>query len=318
MSETTAEILLATYNGAEFLGELLTSLVRQDDQDWTLVVRDDGSTDETPALLSSWASAHPGRLRWVQDGHGRLGPMGNFAALLAASEAEYFLLCDQDDVWLPQKVRRLRESIYAAEAQYGQETPLIVHSDLIPTDRNLNPIAPSYWRYQRMVWPDSNAPWKALTMSNVVTGCAMIGNAALRQAALPIPREAMMHDWWLALNAATTGKIVSDPRASTFYRQHGHNTLGAKSWKMRDGIARALSSPRAAVERTEAILLGTRNQARAILESRGDRLKPEAVNFLREYADLASAGILARKTFPVRHRLWYGDPVRNTALMLFI
>jgi len=78
-----------------------------------------------------------------------------------ASEAEYFLLCDQDDVWLPQKVRRLRESIYVAEAQYGQETPLIVHSDLIPTDRDLNPIAPSYWRYQRMVWPDSNAPWRS-------------------------------------------------------------------------------------------------------------------------------------------------------------
>lgn len=127
-----------------------------------------------------------------------------------------------------------------------------------------------------------------------------------------------MHDWWLALIAATTGMVVRDSRPSTLYRQHGHNTLGAKSWKMRDGIARALSSPRAAVKRTEAILLGTRRQARAMLESRGEHLKPEAVSFLREYAELAGAGLLARKTFPVRHKLWYGDVIRNVALMLFI
>lgn len=318
MAATTVEILLATFNGAKFLGDLLGSLARQEDQGWTLVVRDDGSTDGSQALLSSWAEAHPGRLRWIQDGHRRLGPMGNFEALLAASSADYFLLCDQDDVWLPQKVRHLRESVYAAEAQYGRKTPIIVHSDLIPTDASLRPIAESYWHYQRMVFPESNAPWKVLALSNVVTGGATIGNAALRHAALPIPKEAMMHDWWLALTAATMGKIVKDSRPSTLYRQHGQNTLGAKSWKLRDGLIRATSNPRAAMERTKFIIEGTRKQAQAMLENCGDQLAPEASGFLREYAELGGEKFLARKIFPFRHRLRYGDAIRNIAFLLFI
>jgi len=314
----STDILLATFNGAPFLGDLLASLDAQTDQDWTLVVRDDGSADATRAILSDWGVAHPGRLRSVEDGLGNLGASGNFGALLAASQADHFFLCDQDDVWLSDKVARLRTAIRAAEANYSPARPIIIHTDLIVADATLRPIAGSFWRYQRLIWPEAEMPWKTLALQNVVTGCAMIGNAALREVALPIPEEAMMHDWWLTLIAATMGRIIDDPESSVLYRQHGDNSLGAKSWAMRNGLIRVLSSPAGAVRRTNFILDGTRRQAQKLIARYGDRLEPMARAYLEEYAGLGRAGFVARKSFPLRHRLWYEDLTRNAGLLLCI
>lgn len=314
----STDILLATFNGAPFLGDLLASLDAQTDQDWTLVVRDDGSADATRAILADWGVAHPGRLRSVEDGLGNLGAAGNFGVLLAASQADHFLLCDQDDVWLPDKVARLRTAIRAAEANYSPARPIIVHTDLIVADATLRPIAPSFWRYQRLIWPEAEAPWKTLALQNVVTGCAMIGNAALREVALPIPEEAMLHDWWLTLVAATMGRIIDDPEPSVFYRQHGDNSLGAKSWAMRNGLIRVLSSPAGAVRRANYILDGTRRQAQKLIARYGDRLEPRARAYLEEYAGLGRAGFVARKSFLFRHRLWFEDMTRNAGLLLCI
>ncbi|HSF96469.1 MAG TPA: glycosyltransferase family 2 protein, partial [Thermohalobaculum sp.] len=285
------EVLLATYNGARFLGELLASLDAQTDQDWVLVARDDGSADASVAMLQDWGAAHPGRFRLVEDGRATLGASGNFGALLAESRADHFLLCDQDDVWMPDKVARLRAAMLAAEAAHGAETPIIVHTDMTVADADLRTAAPSFWRHQRLAWPDRDAPWIILALQNSITGCAMIGNAALRDRALPIPDEAMMHDWWLALVAASMGRIIDDPEPSVHYRQHEGNALGAKSWRTLDLVIWVVTGPLRSARRARFILASTRRQARCFARRYGSQMNPQAHRFIHEYGHLPELGI---------------------------
>lgn len=312
------DILLATYNGTRYLPDLFASLEGQSHSNWRLIVRDDGSTDGTASLIDEWAKEHSGRVRVIWDSRTRLGPCANFAALLEASEAPFFMFCDQDDWWLPDKVARLYAALQTAEAEHGQTTPIIVHTDLILADAELNPISSSFWRHQRLVWPQPKAPCKTLVLQNVVTGCAMIGNAALRKVSLPIPKEAIMHDWWLALNAAALGQLIADPKPSVLYRQHGANTLGANSWVLRDRFSRLVSSPMAEFCRIQQVLLSTRQQAVCLVDRHYEHIASETRNYLNEYGNLSEASFLRRKTFPFRHRLWFEDALRNIALVALI
>lgn len=317
MTRFTCEVLLATYNGAQYLPDLLTSMDGQLDQDWELVARDDGSTDATLELLRAWGEANPGRLRLVEDGHGNLGAIANFSALLAESRAEKFLFCDQDDVWLPDKIARLRKRMDEAEEQYGQTEPLLVHTDLIVVDEDLNSVSDSLWSYQWIARPSDEAPWKKIAFQNVVTGCAMMGNAALRRASLPIPRAAVMHDWWLALVASVAGRIIEDETPSTLYRQHGTNEIGAKRQShaaiVMDAMARwadLTAEKRRALKRSQA-------QAAVLLETDLD-IPPDAESFLTGYSTLGTKGFFARKWFLFRRGMWFGDPMRNLALLVLI
>src|SRR6476619_5383592 len=133
----TVDVLLATFNGARFLPEQLESLERQTHSDWRLIVRDDGSTDRSVAIVNAFAERHRERVQVLFDNRGRLGSCGNFAALLEASDAPYFMFCDQDDWWLPHKIADLLSTLRAVAARRGAETPLLVHSDLILVDNEL-------------------------------------------------------------------------------------------------------------------------------------------------------------------------------------
>lgn len=318
MNVANAEILLSTYNGAKFLPELLCSLDAQTDQGWTLLARDDGSTDETVSILNEWGKKRPDKVRWLRDGMGRLGAVNSFAALLAASEADYFLLCDQDDVWLPEKIARLKNKIRAMEEEFGRNIPFLVHTDMIVVDRELQSVAKSFWAHERIAVPSLEAPWRTLALQNVVTGCAMIGNAPLRAAAVPLPPEAVVHDWWLALTAACLGKIIRDPEPSVLYRQHGANSLGAVSWAPKSALAWLLTEPSGLLNQARLSIRRSRTQAHVFARRYVQRLNTDVHSFLIEYGELGDRNFLRRKAFPIRYRVWFGDSLRNIGLLALI
>lgn len=318
MSHFDTEILLATYNGAKFLEDLLASLDLQTDQDWRLLVRDDGSTDDTLAILERWGKKMGPRLKILQDGKRNLGAAQNFAALLEACRARHFLLCDQDDVWFPDKVARLKASIVREEAEHGSDTPIIVHTDVTVANQALQTIADSFWHYQRIRMLPEKDPWKLITMQNVVTGCAMIGNAALLRAALPIPKDAMVHDWWLGLVCALSGRVVCEEAPSILYRQHSGNTLGAQEWSTWSAIKLVLTDPGRSRKKPRSMLNDTRSQAQAAVVHLSGFLSPEQSAFLTQYAGLGDRALLTRKLFPLRHRLYYHGMLRNIALYAVI
>ena len=218
------EVVLATWNGARHLDELLLSIRAQSLRPKRLLVRDDGSSDRTREILKDSAERWPG---WLIElpGKCRLGSNGNFAALLAESQAEFVALADQDDRWDTDKLKILMETVQAAGAVHPEHTPLLVHSDLRLIDEEGLLLGPSFLRYQQLN-PRHHSP-NALVLQNVVTGCACLANRSLIDMSLPLPKEVVQHDHWLALIAACKGQILFIDQPLLSYRLHQGNAVGA-------------------------------------------------------------------------------------------
>lgn len=310
------DVLLATYNGAKHLPELLLSLERQTCPEWRLLVRDDGSTDGSLSLIEEWSKHRPQPV-FILPGGGRLGPRGNFAALLASSDAPYFMFCDQDDVWLPHKIALLHRAVLDAEARRGTKTPILAHSDLVVVDDQLRELNRSFWE-QQGTSPASPHSDHTLLLQNRVTGCAVLGNASLRDAAMPIPNEAVMHDWWTALVASFTGELLEITTPTVLYRQHEMNTIGAKGWRAADLVRRLLNDPSAAVQRTRSVIQKTQRQAGAFADIFAGRIDAQVIDICREYSILSGKGFLERKVFLARRRLWPANRLRAAIFLCFV
>lgn len=246
------EILLPTYNGGRFLREQLDSLFAQTDQDWRLTASDDGSADDTLAILQDYLARYPDRMALRAGGRRFGSARDHFFALMRECRAGYVLFCDQDDVWHPDKVEKTRAALMAAEGQWGSQTPVMVFTDQTVADGALRPIAPSLMRYQKQYF--ERFDYRSILMQNVATGCAMGVNRALILKALQCADtgQTIMHDWWLAAVAAKFGRIVYLDESTMLYRQHGGNSVGAKDVGSAGYVAqslRAMGKVRAAVAR---------------------------------------------------------------------
>ncbi len=296
-AQPTVDILMTVYNGMPYLLEQVSSFQKQSWRNWRLHVRDDGSDDGTVHVLQRLAAADH-RIRLVpSDGEPRrLGASRGFAWLLerAAPDAEYMMFSDADDRWLPDKIATTMAAMLEAERAHGQATPVLVHTDLVVVDRQLRTIAPSLWRYQGT--DPMRASLNRLLIQNCVTGCTVMFNRALRERAAPVPPEAVMHDWWLALVAACFGKVVPLPAATILYRQHGRNDTGAARYPSnpREWVA---SAWRSLVDRAPVrdSLRRTARQAEALLERFGDDLPPETRRLVAAYAEVPQCGPLKRR-----------------------
>ena len=224
----TTAVLLTAYNGSANLHELVDSLRSQTDPGFTVLMQDDGSEDGTPGLLKSIA-AQDSRFIFGSEQGKHLGAAGNFLSLIRQSTADYCLLCDQDDVWEPEKLAVLKQALQDLEAQYGPETPLLVHSDCSLIDQSGALTGDSFFRHQG--WDPGAVSLQRLLVQNNVTGCTLIMNRPLREliASHAKAKDLFMHDWFIALTAAAFGRIAFVHRPLTRYRQHGGNAIGAST-----------------------------------------------------------------------------------------
>jgi len=229
------EVVLPTYNGVAYLEAQLASIHAQTLRPERVLLRDDGSSDGTQALIHQLQQRYGAWLQ-VLPADGNLGCTVNVNRLLEASTAPYVALADQDDLWLPHKLERALALMQQLEGRHGADTPLLVHSDLELVDADGKRLGCRYFQRQRLD-PQRCAPVD-LALTNVVTGCTALLNRALLQKALPIPPEALMHDWWLALVASAFGQIALVEEPGLLYRQHSSNVLGAQGlglayWRQR-------------------------------------------------------------------------------------
>ena len=229
------EVVLPTYNGVSYLEAQLASIHAQILRPTRVLLRDDGSSDGTQDLIAQLQARYGAWLQ-VLPSDGNLGCTANVNRLLEATTAPYVALADQDDLWLPQKLEQALALLQQLEALHGPETPLMVHSDLELVDAQAQLLGCRYLQHQRLD-PRRTDP-RDLALTNVVTGCTALCNRALLQKALPIPAEALMHDWWLALVASALGQIALVEPPGVLYRQHGANVLGAQGlgwpyWRQR-------------------------------------------------------------------------------------
>jgi len=228
--ESSTLIVLASFNGAHFLHQQLDSLLAQTETQWSLLIRDDGSTDNSLGIIRHY-SQEDERIHLLSDDRGSTGSaQGNFSILLEAayeSGAAYIFCCDQDDVWEPKKLELILVRLKQVEGEGN--APSLVHHDLTVVNENLKPIAASFVELMRLKPGDTNNPQRLISR-NEITGCALACNRALLELALPISNQAVMHDWWLGLYAAFFGRLEFIPECLVKYRQHRKNAIGAKSF----------------------------------------------------------------------------------------
>jgi len=233
-TKTKVIILLSIYNGAAFLREQLDSITRQSHQNYLVVVRDDSSTDGCVDIVDEYVHRYPDKFTVLSADNINLGARASFAFLISyyiknkealkSEHSSYVMFCDQDDVWDVDKVSKSIEAIHLAEEKCVTE-PVLVHSELRVVDKSLKVLSNSLSQYQGLE-PLKQCFGRALINSSV-TGCTIICNEALIEAAYPIPECAVMHDWWLAIVAKIHGKVIFLVSPLIDYRQHGGNTLGA-------------------------------------------------------------------------------------------
>lgn len=222
------DILLSTYQGEKYLDELLASIINQTYQDWLLCVRDDGSTDGTMSILNTYQIKYPGKIKIISHPKGNIGIVRSFEELLQASSSEYIMFCDQDDVWLPNKVELTLHKMQHLESAHSA-LPLLVHTDLTVVDSDLQVISPSFWNFSKLDQCLLSRNFNYLGVCNGVTGCTAMINRPAKESALPFPATARMHDAWIALCVAKNGKIDYVDESTILYRQHAKNVIGAQT-----------------------------------------------------------------------------------------
>lgn len=305
------QVLLACYNGGPYLSRQLATLRAQVDPCFSVLMQDDGSDDDTPALLRK--AAQDGAYLLGAEGGQHLGAIGNFWSLLRQSDSELIALCDQDDEWSPCRLSRCREIMEQAERRYGEDTPLLVHSDCRLVDARGVPLADSFFR--RQGWDPAATSLARLLVQNNVTGCTLMMNAPLRRLALQYgrPAEMYMHDWFLALTAAAFGQIVFIPEPLVSYRQHGGNVMGASaSGQVRRG-AQALSQ----WEKARARITLTYDHAQAFRDMYGEALPDAARLCIDTYLSTRKLCKLRRVLAVRRGGYTMQSPVTRAGQLLF-
>ncbi|WP_312524643.1 glycosyltransferase family 2 protein [Paracoccus sp. (in: a-proteobacteria)] len=272
-------ILMALYNGERHLRPQLDSLAAQSRKDWVLLIGDDGSTDASPQIVRDFASAcAPGQVQ-IHQGPGE-GPAANFRHLInqIPDRAEYAAFCDQDDVWLPDKLARAGQAL-----AHAGEGPAIWCSRVTICAADLTPIA---------LTPGlRHAPgFRNALIQNIVIGHTLM----LNRAACDLVREAeseagpiAMHDWWIyQLVTGAGGRVLWEDHPSTLYRQHGGNQVGASR------------GPRKAVAALRRMVSGEQrswNQMNlAALLASAHRLTPDNRLVLSQFAGLHAPRALLR------------------------
>ena len=221
-------ILLSTYNGEKYLPSLLDSLLNQTSEDYHIYIRDDGSKDNTKGIIDSYSKKND--TITVIESVSNLGSKYSFLEMLKLIDSDYYMFCDQDDVWLPIKVEHTYKRMLECE-KINPGKPMIVHTDLCLVDGDLNVTADSYWKYKH-INTDLPHTFNFLCHYNDVTGCVMMLNKMAKEVSRPIfdielPKH-IYHDAIISIMAVKAGgKVMTLDEPTILYRRHGENETDA-------------------------------------------------------------------------------------------
>jgi glycosyltransferase involved in cell wall biosynthesis len=309
------EILLATYNGERYLAEQLDSILAQTHQNWHILARDDGSSDDTVAILSAYKTSLGEKLTIFEDARGNLGSVGNFSCLMENSTAPFAAFCDQDDVWLPEKLAVGLQAVLELEKRWGAETPCLSFSDLEIVDQCLKQTAASFWAHEKIYPERANELSRVLT-HNAVTGCTAVINRSLVERAAPIPKGAVVHDWWVAMTAAAFGHVMSVPQTTVKYRQHNGNEIGPRGYGAKVSANRLIAFIKTAGQNRPGYL-GLYRQVIAFREKFDERLDPANRKVVERFIELPNTLFLKRAFVLLAQRYLPTGVMRSLPFMVF-
>ena len=277
-------ILMATYNGEKFLAQQIESIQKQTFKEWNLLIRDDGSSDKTCDIIRNF-TAKDSRIRFINENeHHNLGVIKSFFTLVNYEVADFYFFSDQDDVWLPEK---LSVSLEAAKHK-ASDVPLLVYTDLKVVNQELNILQDSMIRAQSH---HANTTLLPELTENTVTGGTMMINHALAEKWFT-PNDILMHDWFLALLAASLGEIIYLDLPTQLYRQHDNNVLGARTMDKRFKILR--EGPKSIFTRYWKLIHDSQKQASLIVDKYGDIMTANDLELIKCFIKIDKQPFMTR------------------------
>jgi glycosyltransferase involved in cell wall biosynthesis len=211
MTKRNVEVLLATFNGEKYLEEQLDSLLAQKGVKVSLLVSDDGSKDRTLEILNSYRNSFT-KFKILKGP--KKGPQANFFYLISQSKSEYVALCDQDDIWEPDHLKNSLQRVTPGK-------PGVTFSAVTEFYTAQN-------RKQK-VWPKKIriARIENILFENPARGCTIVMNRPFIEILLrKLPRQAIMHDWWIALVGMSYECLTATAIPEVRYRIHENNAVG--------------------------------------------------------------------------------------------
>ena len=170
-------VLLSTYNGENYIAEQIDSLLSQTFKDTRIFIRDDNSTDRTGLIIDEYVSKYPNKIKRVDKDGNNLGCGQSFMRLLENTQADYYMYCDQDDYWLPEKVEISYNKIKQIESENNaDDKPVVVFSDAIIVDENLSVLYDSLWESNNRNPEYAKSFYKCAVYRQAALGCTMIFN----------------------------------------------------------------------------------------------------------------------------------------------
>jgi glycosyltransferase involved in cell wall biosynthesis len=223
------QILLSTYNGEKYIEQQLDSLLKQDYGNVEILIRDDGSKDNTISIIETYSKQYS-NIKVIKGIN--KGVISSFFELLseASETADYFAFCDQDDYWKSSKVSR---AVQLMEKEVSG-VPLLYFSRLDIVDENLQ-----FLKHSQI--PPRGVGFLNALIQNVATGCTIVFNKTMLQlfkTRVPDVNKVTMHDGWFYLLGAAFGKIIYDQESHLLYRQHSSNALGMADNKVKSAMIR--------------------------------------------------------------------------------
>ncbi len=288
------EILLATYNGEKYIRQQLDSIIVQDYKHWVIRACDDASKDATYDILLEYKANYPDKFVVQKNEKGFGSAKLNFMNLIQSSTSQYVMCCDQDDVWLPNKISLTLEEMKRNE---GGGKPVLIHTDLKVVDQELNVLSESFFEYSKL---KKDLRYNDLLIQNSVTGCTTMLNKEL---VLLLKREInvdniLMHDWIAALVAAAMGKISFVDQPTMLYRQHSVNSVGAKRYGISLFIEKLKNS------NIKKSLLDTVIQAGEVAKIYKDDFNVELYQLTEHYSRIFEKSKLQRVSFYMKNKIF--------------
>lgn len=219
--EQQIDILLATYNGEKYLKEQIESILNQTYKNFRLIISDDCSKDSTREIIKEYEQKDKRIISYFQNEN--LGYIKNFEFLLTKVENTIYMLSDQDDFWLPEKIEKTYEKLKYENAD-------LVFTDLEVVDQNLNTVFKSFNDYMLLTRKIKKYYNRYIMqyLYNCITGCTIMSKKKFIPQILPLPNESknVVHDLWIGLVVSLNGKIAYLDEKTIKYRQHGSNQIG--------------------------------------------------------------------------------------------
>ncbi|WP_111640786.1 glycosyltransferase family 2 protein [Marinimicrobium alkaliphilum] len=279
------ETIICTYNGEAYIEAQLCSILQQSPPPIAIWVSDDGSTDKTEQIVTSTGRQSTVPIHWVR-GPGQ-GIVKNVFSALRKTVADYVFLADQDDIWLENKVAIFSEEMYSAEDE-RTKFPHLIFSDAWvwhPQSEKRK----SFWMANNI--NPSNANMLSHTaFYNSVQGASSCVNRAMIDC-IKDHDAIIMHDWWMALIAASFGSITHIDEPTMLYRQHRSNLVGSSKPRLKKLMAAKNNISRSA------------RQLEAFRSHYLDKLSDDKRDFFTDFHKSVKKGGISRMSFISKHKI---------------